>query len=174
MSQGMRRRIHPRHRMRHRVDEMIGDQMIMMESVKIMQAEEAREEESTPPERIRNPGVEIIIIRRWRIVCDYRRAFLIIIVAYHSRIRLGLILTVLARAAGNDSQTELSGQVLKGSQGVVLPHWQFMSVSGPRHCILKFADDNGRRRVIRNPPVLRRDADRGQHILGLCLGAGCS
>jgi len=57
MSQGVRRWIHPRHRMRHRVDEMIGDQMMMMESVKIMQAEEAREEESPPPERIRDPGI---------------------------------------------------------------------------------------------------------------------
>ena len=82
-------------------------------SVEIMQAEEAREEKTTPPERVRNPRVHIIIIPRRRVVSNYWWAFVIIIVVYHGRIRLGLIFGVLARAPRDNSQTKLNGQVLK-------------------------------------------------------------
>jgi hypothetical protein len=46
-----------------RIDKVIADQMVMVmmtnhnDSVKIMQAEEARKEKSTPPEWIRDPCV---------------------------------------------------------------------------------------------------------------------
>jgi len=88
--------------MRHWVDEMIGDQMVMMahddESVKITQTEEPREEKSTVPEGIREPVIQIVIIPRRGVISDYRRAFLIVVIVYHRRIRLGLTLSVLARA----------------------------------------------------------------------------
>ena len=157
---------------------MIRDQMVVMtkgdESVKIMQAEEAREEKSAPPERIRDPVIHIVIIPRRRVVSDHRRTFLIVIIVYRRGIRLGLVFSILARAARRNGQTELRCQILKCLQGIILLHCQFMSVSRTGHGVLQLADDNGRYRVIGNPPVLRRDVGRGQHILRLCLAAGCS
>jgi hypothetical protein len=83
-----------------RIKDVVADHAPTMtnenDPMKIVQAEEAREEKSIPPKRIGNPGVQIIIIPRWRIVCDYRRAFLVIIVVYYRRVKLGLFFSVLA------------------------------------------------------------------------------
>lgn len=106
------------------------------ESVEIMQTEKAREEKSAPPERVRNPGVQIIIIPRWRIVCDYRRAFLVIIVVYQSGIRLGLIFSVLARSPRDNGQPELGCEILKCFQGIILPHWQLFGIRCSGYTIL--------------------------------------
>lgn len=103
--------------MRPWVDEMIRDQMVMMtyeyDSMKITQAEEAREEESAPPERIRDPVIQVVIVPWRRVVGDYRRAFVIVIIVYHRGIGLGLILSILARAAGHNRQAELSRETLE-------------------------------------------------------------
>ena len=72
------------------VDEVIGDFVMMMvtvkihnnDNIKIVQDEEPREEESRTPERIRDPGVKVVVIP-WRRVIGYHwRAFLVIIVVY--------------------------------------------------------------------------------------------
>ncbi len=69
-----------------RVGKVIADKMVMVTEedvpVEIMQTEETRKEESTPPEWIWDPSIEIVVIP-WRWVVSYnRRAFLIVIVVY--------------------------------------------------------------------------------------------
>jgi hypothetical protein len=63
-------------------------------SVKIMQTEEAWEEKSTGPERIRNPAVQVMIIPRRRVVRDNRGPFFIIIVGYGLRAHLRLAFSI--------------------------------------------------------------------------------
>jgi hypothetical protein len=65
--------------------------------VKVMKNEEPTEVEPVPPEGIRNPRIEIMIIPGWRIVGDHWRPSLVVIVVDHRRIwvfggslRLGL------------------------------------------------------------------------------------
>ena len=117
MRQGVRRRVHSHHRMGPGVREVIRDQVVMMayndKPVKITEAEEAREEKSAAPEGIRDPVIQIIVIPRRRVVSDYGRAFVIVVVVYHPRIRLGLILGVLPGTPGYNGQTELNSKVLK-------------------------------------------------------------
>jgi hypothetical protein len=62
--------------------------------VEVMQTEIAREEKSTPPEWIGDPGVQVMIIPRRRIVCDDRGAFFIVIVVYNLRAHLRLALSI--------------------------------------------------------------------------------
>jgi hypothetical protein len=64
--------------------------------VEVMQDEEPMEVESVPPEWIRDPGVQVIIIPWGRIICDNRGAFLIIIVIYNLRAHLGLAFSIRA------------------------------------------------------------------------------
>ena len=84
------------------VEEMIGDHTPTMTNddnpVEVVQDEEAGEEESRMPERIRNPCVKVIIIPWRRIVCDNRRTFIIVIIVYYRRIRLGLVFSIFANA----------------------------------------------------------------------------
>jgi hypothetical protein len=56
--------------------------------VEVVQDEEPAEIEPGPPERIRDPGVQVIIIPRRGVIRDNRRAFLIIIVVYNLRANL--------------------------------------------------------------------------------------
>lgn len=123
-----------------RVDKVIADKMVTVTEenvpVEIMQTEETRKEESTPPEWIWDPGIKVVVIPwRW-IIRDNWWTFIIVIVAYFSWVRLGLIFSILSGAAGDDSQTEFSGNLLECLQGVVLSHWQFVGVSCGYHGIL--------------------------------------
>jgi hypothetical protein len=116
-----------------RVDKVIADKMVMVTEedvpVEIMQTEETRIEKSTPPERIWDPGIEIVVVpRRW-IIGDNWRTFLIVVVVYFGRVGLSLIFSILTRAAGYNRQTEFSGNPLECFQDVVLFHWQFVGVS---------------------------------------------
>jgi hypothetical protein len=56
--------------------------------VEVVQNEEPMEVEPEPPEWIGDPGVQVIIIPRRRVVGDNRRTFLIIIVIYNLRANL--------------------------------------------------------------------------------------
>jgi hypothetical protein len=76
-------------------------------SMKVMQTEEARKEKSTPPEWIGNPGIHVIIVPRWRVIADNRRAFLIIIIINDCRFGVRracwrLVLGILPRRIGQD------------------------------------------------------------------------
>jgi len=54
--------------------------------VEVMEDEESREEKPAIPEGIRNPGIQIEVIRRWSIVSNYRRAFPVVIIVDHRRL----------------------------------------------------------------------------------------
>jgi hypothetical protein len=64
--------------------------------VEVVQTEIAREEKSTPPEWIGDPGVQVMIIPRRRVVCDNRGTFLIVIVIYNLRAHLRLAFGICA------------------------------------------------------------------------------
>jgi hypothetical protein len=93
------------------VNKVAGNRMMtVMEMMKIVQDEKAREEETRTPEWIRHPCVQLVIIPRRRIVGDYRGTFLVIVIVNDRRRdvftacwRWGLC--VLAR---RNSQTKLS------------------------------------------------------------------
>ena len=115
------------------IDKVIADKMVMVTDedvpVEIMQTEETRKEESTPPEWIWDPSIEVVVIPwRW-IIRDNWWTFIIVIVVYFSRVRLGLVFSILTWAAGYNRQTEFSGNPLECFQGIVLFHWQFVGVS---------------------------------------------
>jgi len=57
------------------VNEVIGNQMVMMMDMKIVQDEKAREEEARTPEWVRNPSVQVVVIPGRGIVGDYRGTF---------------------------------------------------------------------------------------------------
>ena len=87
--------------------------MAMNDNTKVSEDEESREKESAVPERIGGPVIQVVIIPRRGVIGDYRRAFFIVIIVYHRRIRLGLIFSILARAARHNRQAELSCEILK-------------------------------------------------------------
>ena len=66
------------------VDEVTGDQMVMMtnedDPVEVVENEEPGEEETGAPERIRHPGVQVVIVPRRRVVSDYRRALIVVVI----------------------------------------------------------------------------------------------
>jgi len=70
-----------------KVVEMIGYEYRPMiyenNPVEIMEDEKPGKPEISPPERTRYPRVQVIVIRRWCIVRDYRRTLIIIIVVNH-------------------------------------------------------------------------------------------
>jgi len=109
-----------------RIDKVIADKMVMVTDedapVKIMKAVETCEEESTPPEWIWDPSIEIVVIPwRW-IIRDNWWTFIIIIVVYFSRVKLGLIFGILSGATGDDGQTEFSCNTLECLQSIVPSH----------------------------------------------------
>jgi hypothetical protein len=83
------------------IDKVIGNYKPVMtnedDPVEIVQDEEPGEEKPGAPEWIRNPGVKVIVIPWRRIICDNRRAFLIVIIVYYRWVRLGWAFSVLAR-----------------------------------------------------------------------------
>jgi hypothetical protein len=90
-----------------RVGKVIADKMVMVTEedvpVEIMQTEETRKEESTPPEGIWDPSIEIVVVPwRW-IIGNNRWTLLIVVVVYFARIELSLIFSILSRAAWHNS-----------------------------------------------------------------------
>ncbi|MGB7064636.1 MAG: hypothetical protein WBF55_05750, partial [Syntrophobacteria bacterium] len=51
--------------------------------VEVMEDEESRERKPGIPEGIRNPSIQVEVICWWRIVSDYRRAFVVVIIVDH-------------------------------------------------------------------------------------------
>jgi hypothetical protein len=137
--------------------------------VEVVQDEEPAEEESRIPEGIRNPAVKVTIVRRRRIVRDYRWAFLIVVIVYYRRVRLGLAFSVLAGTAGHNGQPEVSCEMLKCFQCLLFSHRQLFGICCSCYSVLQLANNIGCDRVIGDPPVSWRDSGRGQHILGLSL-----
>jgi len=80
------------------MDYVVGDHegsiMEVPMPVEIMEDEEAGKMESPTPERIRNPGVQIIIGLRRRVIGDHRRARINIIVVDHLGARVGDVKTI--------------------------------------------------------------------------------
>jgi hypothetical protein len=88
--------INPKEDMGPRVHPVIGDDVMVImamievvivmemmtdnDNIKIVQDEEAGQEATGPPEGIRDPSVQVVIIPRRRIVGDHRRPFVIVIV----------------------------------------------------------------------------------------------
>jgi len=137
--------------------------------VEVVQDEEPAEEESRIPERIRNPAVKVTIVRRRRIVRDYRGAFFIVVVVYYRGVGPRLVFSVLAGTARHNGQTELSCEILKRFQCLDFFHWQLFGICCSGHTVLQFADNIGCYRIIGDPPISWRDSDGGQHLLGLRL-----
>jgi hypothetical protein len=156
-------RIDSRDRVAGTIKNVIADHKPMManedDSVKIMQTEEAREEKSTRPERIRNPGIQVVIVPRRRIVCDNRGAFLIVVVVYCRRVRLGLVFSVLAGTAGHNGQPELSCEIFKCFQRFDFFHWQLFGICCSDHSVLQLTNNIGCDRVIGDPTISWRDSD---------------
>ena len=102
------------------------EMMIMMKMMKIVQDEKAREEETRTPEWIRHPSIQVVIIPRRRIVSDYRRTLLVIIIFNFQRrnvftARRWLIFCVLLGTRRN-SKSKLSIQPLQCLQGLIFSH----------------------------------------------------
>jgi hypothetical protein len=99
---------------------------VMVVYVEVSEDEETGEPETAPPpERIRHPGIEIGIIRRRRVVGDYRRPFIIIIVVYGRRVRVfcsGGYPGTARRRIRRDRQTIPAQDALKRFQCLVTPH----------------------------------------------------
>jgi hypothetical protein len=51
--------------------------------IEIVKAVISREPEPRPPEWVSYPGVKVKVIRRWRIVRNHRRTFVVIVVINH-------------------------------------------------------------------------------------------
>jgi hypothetical protein len=90
--------------------------------MEVMQAEETRIEKSPPPEWIWNPGIHIIVIPGRRIIGDYRRTLVIIIIVYYSTANLRLVFSILTGAGGYNSQTKFTGNTLECFQRIVPSH----------------------------------------------------
>ncbi len=56
--------------------------------MEIVQDKEPGKPQIRPPEGAWNPGVEVIVIRRRAVICDYRRAFVDINVVYIHWVRV--------------------------------------------------------------------------------------
>jgi hypothetical protein len=74
------------------MDNVVGDYKRMLVEndmpVEIAQNEESGEEEPGTPERVRNPGVQVIVRGGRRVVGNYRRAIIIVIVVDDLRGRI--------------------------------------------------------------------------------------
>ena len=81
-----------RHGFIRSMDNMVGDYKRMLVEndmpVEIAQNEESGEKEPGTPERVRNPGVQVIVRGGRRVVGNYRRAIAIIIVVDNLRVRV--------------------------------------------------------------------------------------
>jgi hypothetical protein len=97
-------------------------------SVEVMENKESREPETGAPERIRNPGVHVIIIPGRRVVSDDWRAFIVVVVINDFG---SLVLTIacwwliwsnLTPGISRNRQTRLSGKVLKCIEGLIPAH----------------------------------------------------
>jgi hypothetical protein len=131
--------------------------------VKVNQDEESGEPEIPPPERIRNPGVIRIIIRRRCIVSDYRRPFVVIVVVYDRRIRIVVSCHVISGLIRRpDGQIILPQNVLKRLQCFIFTHGQAVCIRCITHRTLQFAYDIRCDRIIGDPAVTRRDTDCSQ------------
>jgi len=62
--------------------------MAVDSDVKIQQDEEPREPEIPPPKWIRNPAVQVCVIRWRSIIGDRRRSLIVVVVVYGCRIRI--------------------------------------------------------------------------------------
>ena len=51
--------------------------------MEVMEDEKAREEKPRTPEWIRNPGVQVEVIRGWRIVSNHRGAVPVVVIVDH-------------------------------------------------------------------------------------------
>jgi hypothetical protein len=71
--------------------------------VEVVQDEEAVEVEPVPPEWIGDPGVQVIIIPRRRVVTNNRGTFLIVIVIYNLRAHLRLAFSIRAGVTRQDA-----------------------------------------------------------------------
>lgn len=85
-------RVDHNNRLRNGIDHVIGndDHSVVAvmtvnddDSVKVVQDEESRKEETRAPERRGNPGIHVVVIRRRRIVCNHRWAFFVVIIVDH-------------------------------------------------------------------------------------------
>jgi hypothetical protein len=113
------------------VNKVVGNQMmtvvemmIMMKMMKIVQDEKAWKKETRTPEWIRHPSIQVVIIPRRRIVGDYRRTLLVIIIFNFQRRNVFTAcwrrsLCVLAR---RNNQTKLGIQPLECLQGLIFSH----------------------------------------------------
>jgi hypothetical protein len=128
---------------------------------------ESREPEVPPPERIRDPGVQIGIIRRRCIVRDYRRTLVIVIVVYDRSVRAETwsITLNLSRTGRINGQSICDHDVLKGLQCLVLGDGQPTGICRIDYRTPQFAGNIRRDGVISNPAVARRYTDTCQHAL---------
>jgi hypothetical protein len=127
--------------------------------MEVMQAEETREEKSTPPEWVWDPSIHIIVIPGWRIVAHHGWAFVVIIIVDYRRISVITVIHrrfasgIASRGIGHDRQTNAGGKVLKCLQSFLFTHRQPFGIGRITDGTLQFTDDDGRNWVISNPAI---------------------
>jgi hypothetical protein len=139
--------------------------------IKIRQHEKPRKPETRPPERVRDPSVQICVGRRRGIISDYGGAFLIVVIVYNGSVRLGAwhISCGLFCKSGLDRHVILRQYILKGLERLSFAHAQVFRLNSVHDRLLEFPDDIGRNRIIGNPAVLRSYADSAQFAFSLRL-----
>src|SRR5512138_1467509 len=132
-------RINPKNPVRPDIVKMIRDEVYSSVDeygpVKIVQHEESGKPEIKPPERIRNPAVEVVVIG-WRcvvgdhwwsfdavIVIDYRRIWIRFGIFRHGLVGLGDCMRL-------DGQLEIGGRPVKTLQRLVPTHGQLPGIGG--------------------------------------------
>ena len=121
--------INPEHPVMIEIIKMVRDEpgpVVKVErSMEIVQNEESRKPEVGPPERIWDPRIEIIVIRRRGIICNYGRALIIIVVVYDGSFGILSARINFMGFAGrvlSHSQIEIRFGGLHPAHGIILTH----------------------------------------------------
>jgi hypothetical protein len=125
--------IHRYHSIPAPIEDVIGDNLENVildydDPMEVVQDEESREPETVPPEWMRNPGIQVVVIPGRGIIGDCRRPLVVIVVVDDRGV--GVLAVVSFRffrrifrvRGGNHGQTRLGGKVLKREESVFLIH----------------------------------------------------
>jgi hypothetical protein len=112
------------------VDEVIGDEVMTMMEVKIVQNEKTREPEPGIPEWARDPGIKVVIIPGRRIVSHNRWTFGVVIVIDYLRfpIILRLRFNRILPFVDFNWQALLSSKILDRLGRLIPVHPQFAGI----------------------------------------------
>jgi len=153
--------------------------MMVVSHMKVIEDVEPREPEAPPPERRRNPSIQVVVVPGWRIVGNHGRTDALVIILDHLGFHIGRRRVLHHRLgiwrSGHirpNRQAEIrcgAGEDLLG----FLPRLR----DPPRvRCgaerFPQFPIDVRGDRVVRDPPVARSDPQRSQPVLRVYLVGG--